>query len=100
MPRVWICQCLCPARHCIVASAGMAESAEDAEATIGAPLHETVADGMRAGWLNPWCGLCMARSETWTFDLAASHYATMAEAEPDLLASEQAQRAVAAKLGR
>jgi hypothetical protein len=96
---VWICQCLCPVRHCISAIAGMAENADEAEATLGAPLREWVVGALHSTVLNPWCGLCGARSETWIYDLAPSQYGSMAEATPDLRASERAQRAVAAEFG-
>ena len=47
--------------------------------------------------LNPWCGLCRTRSDTWKFELARTRWRTMAEALPELNELE-AENAVARAL--
>src|SRR5579864_7504118 len=84
MRRVWIVQCLCPARHCILAAADEAESEVEAERTIRQPLRRRIAEMLAAGVLNPWCGLCDAKRATWRFELRRTRFETMAEAEAPL----------------
>jgi hypothetical protein len=97
--KVWICQCLCPQRHCIAATAAEAEDRDEAERTVEATLREEL-DGMfgRLG-LNPWCGLCGAPRDRWVFELARTVWNSMAEAEPVLREAGLAQRVAAALLG-
>lgn len=57
---VWIMQCLCPQRHCIVASCDMADSEAEAREKLDAPTREAVAE-LIAGGIDPWCGLCGTR---------------------------------------
>jgi hypothetical protein len=97
--RVWIAQCLCPQRHCILATAGEAENEAAAEATVAGPLRKQVAELLKSGEINPWCGLCNARAETWRYDLARSRFRSMEEAAPDLLRSEVEQAATRALWG-
>jgi hypothetical protein len=83
--HVWITQCLCPQRHCIAAMAGEAAGRAAAERDIERRLRMRVAFLLvvtRA--LNPWCGLCGARSDTWKFELRRTRWRTMAEALPEL----------------
>lgn len=89
---VWISQCLCPARHCIVANAGEAADAADAEHLIAAPLRAAVFDMLTRCTINPWCGLCNASKDSWRYETRRTRFATMAEAMPELhrLEAEQA----------
>jgi hypothetical protein len=97
--RVWICQCLCPQRHCILASAGEAESKGAAEETIALPLRTQVAALLKSGEFNPWCGLCNARSETWRYELGRTPFRSMGEAAPALRQTEQDQATTRALWG-
>jgi hypothetical protein len=90
---VWIAQCLCPARHAILAAAGECDSEAEAIKLVRAPLTETIADLLELQQLNPWCGLCNAHAETWIVELGRTRFATMAEAEPMLRQNEVSQQA-------
>jgi hypothetical protein len=81
--RVWIAQCLCPDRHCIIASAGEAESEAEVEA-IRAGLRRMIVEGLRSGTLTGWCGLCGAKRATWRYEVGRTRFASMAEAQPAL----------------
>jgi hypothetical protein len=94
--KVWICQCLCPQRHCIAATAAEAEDRDEAERTVEATLREELD---RFPGLNPWCGLCRAPRDSWVFELAPTVWSSMAEAEPALRAAEVAQQVTAAIFG-
>jgi hypothetical protein len=89
--RVWIAECLCPQRHCVLAASGEAPSELGAE-PIRALLVKQVAELLRAELLNPWCGLCHAPAESWRYELGRTRFASMAEARPDMEqnAAEQA----------
>jgi len=92
---VWIAQALCgPARHCILAATQEAETPAGLEALLRTTLLTLVAQGAH----HPWCGICGARVEGWTYETGRTPYATMAEAEPALRASEAAQAHTAARL--
>jgi hypothetical protein len=97
--RVWICQCLCPSRHCIMAAVDVCETASQAEETLGASLREAVAAAMRSGVINPRCGLCGARPDGFRYETARTVFRTMAEAIPKLKALERTQLDVAAVFG-
>jgi hypothetical protein len=99
MTHVWIVQCLCPARHCILANAGTADGAEDAKENLEGPLREAIGEMLASGVFNPWCGLCKARSETWRYEARRTQFATMAEAMPHLKRLEDVQRIAAAVFG-
>jgi hypothetical protein len=100
--HVWIAQCLCPSRHCILAAAdafdddpvGVAAALETRET-----LKSAIGKLLTLGWLNPWCGLCHAGKETWTYEVGRTPYATMAEAAPALALSQAAQTSVSAQFG-
>jgi hypothetical protein len=100
MTRVWICQCLCPSRHAIVATSGEADSEAAAEETVARPAREAVAIMLRSGAIDPWCGLCRAGSETWRYETRRSRFRTMAEAAPELRRSEEAQAMTRLLAGR
>jgi hypothetical protein len=97
--RVWIAQCLCPARHCVLATAGEAASEAAAKETIVDPLRAQVAEALKSGVINPWCGLCNARAETWRYDLGRTRFRSMDEAAPELLRIEAEQAATRALWG-
>jgi hypothetical protein len=96
---VWLCQCLCPARHAILASAGEAESELDAVDTIRDPLREKLAEIIGAGLFNPWCALCGAHRDTWRFELSRTRFATMEEAMPVLRQAEAVNIAMNPTIG-
>jgi hypothetical protein len=96
---VWIAQCLCPQRHCIMATAGQADDLRAATLKLLDPLRDAVGDALRADAINPWCGLCNARQETWRYELGRTRFATMAEARPALLESEANQAITRAVFG-
>ena len=91
MTRVWIAQCLCPARHCIMAGVGEAETRREAEDDIAKPLRETVAEALNKGIANPRCGICKAPADTWIYDLSRTPFRSMKEAEPHLRINEAEQ---------
>jgi hypothetical protein len=91
--RVWICQCLCPQRHAILAVSGEADSEASAE-ELRLKCEAAVEGMLDAGLLNPWCGLCKAERDTWRFELGRTRWRTMAEAEKPLRESEAEQAAV------
>jgi hypothetical protein len=97
--RVWIAQCLCPQRHCIMATAGEAENRRAAEATVGALLRANVKAKLLSGEFNPWCGLCHAAAESWRYEVARSRFRSMAEATPALKESEGQQQVTRALWG-
>jgi hypothetical protein len=86
---ILLAQCLCPNRHTIaaVADAGPQEDmVAGLRAAVRACLQTT---------LNPWCGICGAIAETWTYEVGVTRFKTMAEAERVLNAEEAAQQAIA-----
>jgi hypothetical protein len=89
--RVWIAQCLCPQHHCILATAGEADSARLAEEAVAAPLRESVAQLLRSGTLNPWCGLCHCPVDTWTYDLGRTGLPFDGGSHPALEQNEREQ---------
>lgn len=97
--RVWIAQCLCPARHCILAGAEVAATRDEAEREILAPVREQVADWLRRESLNPWCGLCGAKADSWRYEIGRTRFRTMAEAMPSMRESEARQAAARAVFG-
>jgi hypothetical protein len=101
MTRVWIAQCLCPQRHCILATAGEAQDQDrrEAKAKIEGPLHERVAAELAAGVLNPWCDLCRSPATSWTYELGRTRFRTMAQAKPELEKLEHEMSVARALLG-
>lgn len=98
--RVWIAQCLCgPARHCILATAGEADSVATATTGILDPLQQSITDWVRSGLFNPWCGLCHAEAAGWQYELGRTPFRTMEEAAPTLRQNEAEQAATRAALG-
>lgn len=89
MSRVWIAQCLCPQRHCILASAGEADDATAAEKTVVAELRKQMDALLLAGVLNPWCGLCKAAAADWHYEVGRTRFASMDEAQESLKTIER-----------
>lgn len=89
-PRaVLLLQCLCPARHCIIALAGEAPpaTAESMREQAIAGLESAIASKT----INPWCELCQAPRDQWTFEVAELPDRTLAEIMPELKRQEAAQ---------
>jgi hypothetical protein len=100
LTRVWISQCLCPARHCIMATAGEAATYLQARREVEDPLREKLTTAMREdGVINPWCGICKADVATWIYETRRLRFRTMDEAIPELRKLEAEQRIAAAVLG-
>jgi hypothetical protein len=85
--RVWIAQCLCPSRHAILAAAGEANSEAEAQSIRAALLCQTDELISREA-INPWCAICGAKLETWTYEVGRTAFKTMAEAMPTLRQEE------------
>jgi hypothetical protein len=97
--RVWIAQCLCPMRHAILGGAGEAADEAEARAKVLNPLEGAVQEAIQIGALNPWCGLCHAKIETWTYEIGRTRFTSMPEAEPALRQNAREQAAVRALFG-
>lgn len=97
--RVWIAQCLCPDRHCILAVSGEAEGVADATTEILDPLRAQVSALVKTGAINPWCGICRAADVTWRYELGRTRFRTMEEARPELEASQREQAVTRAVMG-
>ncbi len=94
-PRVWIAQCLCPARHCIMAAA-FDVSEKPAAAAID-ELNQQIRTLLDARAINPWCGIC--RSSERHCEAAPTRFASMAEAWPELLRLQRENLAASRVLG-
>lgn len=81
--HVWITQLLDKDRHCIVAALAEADSQEDAEARIAAPLLRQVDAAIERGIMNPWCALCGSARDSWRVETRRARWRTLAEAEAD-----------------
>lgn len=95
-PRVHLVQCICPARHCIMAVAG--EEPPETAAAIVDQLRSAIEQTIAAGRIDPWCALCRAPREQWTFEIVAIPGRTLDEIMPSLRAVEGAQLNYAASL--
>jgi hypothetical protein len=87
---VWICQCLCPNRHCILAVAGEAE-----DRAAAAEIVEQLEAGVNAlandAAMNPWCAICRAPLADWHLELGRTRFASLEEASSALAQSEADQ---------
>lgn len=81
--RVWLAQCLCPQRHCIMGGYDEATSKIDAKFII-AKLRWTVEERIRTGEIDPWCGICGAKVNTWHYEIGCTRWRTKAEAKPHI----------------
>jgi hypothetical protein len=86
MPTILV-QLLCPDRHCIVAAYSDDKPADELVAQLKAMV--TTALGFHV--LNPWCGLCGAAADTWSYEAKETPWLSMAEAQPILEAGEAGQ---------
>lgn len=85
MIRFRLAQCLCPERHAIVAFAAFEPDRDEAA------LVETLRAA--AALVDPWCGICGAAREAWTYEVRLSRaYRDEAAARADLAAMERANR--------
>jgi hypothetical protein len=98
MKRVHIVQCLCPSRHCIIATAQEAEDSPEIKQEMEEALRRIVTDVLARGLLNPHCGLCGALVQTWTFEAAETVYLSLEAAMPALRASQESQMALAEEM--
>src|SRR5262245_24072905 len=97
--RVWLAQCLCPQRHCIMAAAAEAGTEEVAREAALEPLRMAIEAALCSFKLNPWCGICEAPAQQWTFEIGRTPYHSLAEAKAPLEEEERKQRATAAVFG-
>jgi hypothetical protein len=86
--RVWIAQCLCPDRHCIIGEIGLAESDAEAETNVRAPLRRKVVELLKSGEINPWCAICDANRATWRYEVRRTAFGSVEEAIPKLRETE------------
>ncbi len=92
--RVWIAQCLCPRRHCILAAVDQIEggTGEAERVVVIVDTLQAQVEGLIANQtLNPWCGLCKAPASDWHYEVGPTRWATMAEALPTLRQTEDSQ---------
>jgi len=94
---VYITQCLCPARHCIIAHAREGEDVTP-EAAREALAH--VVDFLIAQKIiKSECGICGAPRARFHFEDARTRFETLAEAEPQMREVEEANARARAMLG-
>lgn len=92
-----ICQCLCPARHCILAIAYQEGAAFDDSPPVD--LKHLIAFKTAYGLMNPWCGICRAREPLWTYEDNPTRFESMEEALPELRRLEREQAGLREVLG-
>jgi len=92
--RVDLVQCLCPARHCIMAAAFQCPpgTQEEAIELCRSSIERNIADKQ----MQPWCGICAAPRNSWSFEIASLPGLTLDAVMPALRASEAAQMETAA----
>lgn len=94
--RVHLVQCLCPARHCIMASAGQEPPGTAAESL--AIVKEAIEAAIAAKKINPYCAICRAPREHWNFEVATIPGRTLEELRPALEREERNQAQTAAAI--
>jgi hypothetical protein len=77
--RVRIVQCLCPKRHCIMATAYTPADITDDDAVE--EMRDSINSMIARGVLDPWCGICAATD--WHYEVGQTAFATMEVAAPD-----------------
>jgi hypothetical protein len=97
--RVWIAQCLCPQRHCILASGAEAPNESAAKKQALLPLQEAIEAMLQSGEINPWCGICYAPTEKWHYEVGCTAFATLTEAMPTIRQTQAANVATGALIG-
>jgi hypothetical protein len=75
---IHIVQCLCPARHAIVAR--LYDPAEDSGEDAIAALRTVVEAAIAAKVINPWCEICHAGKLTWWYEDAATPFRSLPDA--------------------
>ena len=81
--RVWVAQCLCPQRHAIMAAANEARDRDHAQRLL-VELERAIEDWLAKGVINPWCGICHAKQETWRYEVGRTRWETLDEANAAL----------------
>jgi hypothetical protein len=70
-----LAQCLCPQRHCILATIAQGE-----DEPIQQELQKQVERRLRKKQMRPWCALCGAKQETWQITVGVMKATTAREA--------------------
>lgn len=96
---VWIAQCLCPDRHCIIAVAGEADDEARARNVVLRGLRLSVREALRQQTIHPWCSLCGATKSSWRYEVGQTSFKSMDEAVPHLGAAEREQAVTNALFG-
>jgi hypothetical protein len=78
--EVWISQCLCEHRHCILSAVW--DEADTSQAQAEAELSNALTQLLWTGTLNKWCRIC--RSETFHYEAGRTTWRTIEEATPEL----------------
>lgn len=91
---VWITQCLCPQRHCIMAAAFDDQQAEPKEGER--ELREALESAFQKGEINRYCHIC--ESAQLSYETRRTPFVSMQEALPVLRIWEAAQIAIRAKI--
>jgi len=92
---IYIAQCLCPSRHCIIA---VAFDEKDGVNTTLEQFEVLVKNYISEGKINPWCGIC--GSEQWSYEAGRTRFETMEEALPQLERLERQQSLTRAILSK
>lgn len=90
MPRVHLVQCLCPARHCIMAATVQEPPGTEAEGA--AILKTAIEEAIASGRINPVCALCKAPRDQWAFEIATIEGVTFEQIRPGLEKQESEMR--------
>lgn len=92
--RVYVVQCLCPERHCVLAVA-MEGATEQEEAILTASTKE-IEGAFSSGMFRRECGICHAKELR--FELMRTPFKTMEEARPALMETQLEQLATRATI--
>ena len=76
---VYIVQCLCPQRHCL-----MAVATDQQPIAAELRLRAVIEEVLRRRKINPWCAICGEPSDQWRYETGVTQFRTMAEAQPEL----------------
>jgi hypothetical protein len=96
MARVWICQCLCPDRHCIMMASDVMPDIFTAKTELSARLRDVIERAIKDSILNPWCGMCRLPSSKFQYETTPTRYDTLEEAAPFFERLQREQRQIAA----
>ena len=95
---VWIAQCLCPARHAILAAVDECPTPAHV-ARLESSLRARVTEWIKNKTLNPWCGICHAPVGRWRYEVGRSKFASYAEAQAAMKKTEAENIATGMVLG-